>query len=231
MSPSTIPMTKMVCRRDKSCGIISQITPKFLLRNGPNGRSLSAVLLHDFSCQKAGLGIQSEHLLYRFQMSGWRCNHYFFDDPRNLLESDPLLQKRSHRDFVGGVQGDGLCASGRRRFVSQTETREFSHIRGAEIQLPQVHDREAQLRWDAIRIRQRIQNGQTHVGHRELSKYAAIHEFDQGMDRRLWMHNDLHAIGRDLEQAAGLDHLETLIHQCCRVYGDPSSHFPGGMTY
>src|ERR1700687_229172 len=136
MNPRTIPMSKMVCRMDRSCGIFSQITPLLLLRNGPDGRWLSTVLLHHFSCQKAGLGVQSKHLKYRFQMSAWRCSHYFFDDPRNLLESDLLLQNRSHRDLVGGVQGDGFRASGRRRFVSQTETREFSHIRGAKIQMP-----------------------------------------------------------------------------------------------
>src|SRR5258708_17346299 len=105
--------------------------------------------MYDFPCQKAGLGVQREYLLYRFQMSGRRCTHYFFDDPRNLLEPDLLLQKCSHRDLVGGVQGDGLRASGRRRLVSQTETREFSHIRGGEIQMPKVTDREAQLRRDA----------------------------------------------------------------------------------
>ena len=113
----------------------------------------------------AGLSIQCEYLMYRFQKAGWRCSHHFFDDLRNLLESDLLLQKRSHGDLVGSVESDSFCASGSHRFVSQTETGEFTHIRGAKIQLPQVIDREPQLRSDAIRIRQRIQNGQTHVGH------------------------------------------------------------------
>jgi len=43
-----------------------------------------------------------------------------------------------------------------------------------------------------------------------LSKYAAIHEFDQGMDRRLWMHNDLHAFRGQVEQAAGFDYSNPL---------------------
>src|ERR1039457_2376522 len=119
MYPSPIAMSKMVLRTDKSCGIASQVTPKFLSRNGPDGRSLSTVLSHYFSCQKAGLGIQHKHLLYRFQMSSWRCRHCFFDDPRNLVESDLLLEKRSHRHLVRRVQSDGLRASGPSRFVSQ----------------------------------------------------------------------------------------------------------------
>ena len=41
-------------------------------------------------------------------MARWRRNHYFLNDLRDLLESDPSLQKRSYRDFVGRVQGDGL---------------------------------------------------------------------------------------------------------------------------
>ena len=42
------------------------------------------------------------------------------------------------RDFIGGIQSDGFGASGRGRLVSQTQTREFDHIRGAEIQVPQA---------------------------------------------------------------------------------------------
>ena len=69
-------------------------------------------------------------------MLRWRCNHYFFDDPWNILEPNLLLQKRGHRNLIGGIQGNGLRSSGSRRFVSQTETREFTHIRGAKIQMP-----------------------------------------------------------------------------------------------
>src|SRR5580658_1107670 len=160
MKPSTIPMMKMVCRMDKSWAILFQTTPYFLLGNGPNGRSLSTTLVHDFSCQKAGFGIECKHLLYRFQMTQWRCNHDFFDDSGNVLKSDLSGEKGGHSDLVGGVQGDGFGASGATRlinqaFVGQTQTREFTHIRGAEIEMPQVHDREAQVGGDAIRIRQR----------------------------------------------------------------------------
>src|SRR6202051_5247167 len=49
------------------------------------------------------------------------------------------------------------------------------------------------------------------------------------MDSLLWMHNDVHAIRWNIEQAAGLDHLETLVHQGGRINGDSLSHLPGGM--
>src|ERR1700684_818426 len=49
------------------------------------------------------------------------------------------------------------------------------------------------------------------------------------MDRRLWMHNDLHPLRRHLKQPASLNHLEPLIHQGCRVDGDPFSHLPRRM--
>src|ERR1700675_3162589 len=97
---------------DKSWDILIQTTPKFLLRNGPDGRWLSAVLFYAFCCQKTGLGIQDKYFLYRFQISGWRCSHYFFDDPGNVLESDLFVEKRGHRDFVGGVEGDSFRACG-----------------------------------------------------------------------------------------------------------------------
>ena len=63
--------------------------------------------------------------MYRFQIRGWRCSHYFFDDTGNILEADLLLQKRSHRDFVGGVESNGLCASRLGRLVSQCADKEI----------------------------------------------------------------------------------------------------------
>ena len=54
---------------------------------------------------------EASTLLYRFQIRCWRCSHYVFDDLRDIVEADLLLQKRSDRDLIGGVESDGFAAS------------------------------------------------------------------------------------------------------------------------
>src|SRR5450755_1542782 len=85
-------------------------------------------------------------------------------------------------------------------------------------------------RRNTIRVGQRIQDGQPHVGYRKLSKYAAIHKLDHGMNCGLRMHHHLHPAGWQVEQTTSLDDLKSLVHQSRRVDCDALAHFPGGMV-
>src|SRR5258708_5006002 len=50
------------------------------------------------------------------------------------------------------------------------------------------------------------------------------------MDCGLRMYDHAHLRGRQVEQSAGLDDLETLVHQRGRINGDAVAHFPCGMV-
>src|SRR5213075_2343044 len=50
------------------------------------------------------------------------------------------------------------------------------------------------------------------------------------MDRGLRMYDHADLRGRQVEQSAGLDDLETLVHQRGRINGDAVAHFPCGMV-
>ena len=43
------------------------------------------------------------------------------------------------------------------------------------------------------------------------------------------MHKDLHPAGGQVEEAASLNDFKTLVHQGCRVDGNPLAHLPRGM--
>ena len=65
-----------------------------------------------------------------------RFRKHFFDYFWNFVKTDSALQKRRHCHFVGGVECNRFRAPCLRRFVGQTQTREFFHVRRAEIEVP-----------------------------------------------------------------------------------------------
>src|SRR5208282_6296837 len=99
-----------------------------------------------------------------------------FDYPGNLREPDRVIKKGCHSYFICRIECYRFRASSLSGLISQAQTRKFFHVRRMEFEVSQVHDREAQIGRDALRIGQGVEDGQTHIGHRKLSKYAAIHE-------------------------------------------------------
>ena len=51
------------------------------------------------------------------------------------VKPDAALQKRRYRHFVRGIECNSFRTPGLRRFIRQTQTREFFHIRGQEIEV------------------------------------------------------------------------------------------------
>ena len=83
---------------DRICGIFSDysifLVMKWLRWAIPFGGAF-----YHCACQKAGFGIQSQYLLYRFQTPGGRYRHHFFYDARNVLEIDLFVEKCGHGDL------------------------------------------------------------------------------------------------------------------------------------
>ena len=100
-------------------------------------------------------------------------------------------------------------------------------IDGGEIEradLRQVQARER--RSHALRIQKRVLNRKLHVGGRELRHDRAVNVLDHRVHDRLWMNEDIDAIGRHREQMMRLDHLQAFVHQRCGVYRDLGPHRP-----
>ena len=83
---------------------------------------------------------------------------------------------------------------------------------------------EAQVRRHALRIAESIEDGKAHIRNGNLREQAAVHVFDQKMDRGLRVHGDLNARGgRQVEEAARFDDLQALVEEGRGVYRDAAS--------
>jgi len=94
-----------------------------------------AQLLYFFVGDPASFGVCCKHLTYRFQFPSFRFSKHHLNYGRNLDETDTTVKKWGHCHLVRGVQGYSFCTSRLRRFIGQTETREFSHVRWRELQM------------------------------------------------------------------------------------------------
>ena len=134
--------------------------------------------------------------------------------PGNLIEANAAFEKCSYSDFISRIERHSLRSSCLRGLIGETKTRKFTHVWGAEVEMTQVTNRKTHIRWDTFGVGQSVKDGQAHIGHRKLSKYAAIDELDHGMNGRLGMDDHFHFSYPNVKQPASLDYLKALIHQC-----------------
>ena len=64
----------------------------------------------------------------------------------------------------------------------------------------------------------------------ELGQDRAVAHLDQGMDDALGMDEDVEPVRLEVEQPAGLDELQPLVHQRGRIDGHLAAHLPAGMA-
>ena len=76
---------------------------------------------------------------------------------------------------------------------------------------------------------QGILDRQLHVRRAQLGHHRAVDEFYQRMDDRLRMDHHVDLLGPQVEQPAGLDDLQGLVHHRGRIDRDLRPHVPGGM--
>src|ERR1700694_2974308 len=97
-----------------------------------------------------GSAIRFKHLAYRFQMSGFSCRKHVFDDPRNLIEANAAFEKCGYSHFISRIERHSLRSPCLRGLVGETETRKFTHVRGAEVEMTQVTDRKTHIGLDTF---------------------------------------------------------------------------------
>src|SRR5579864_8645021 len=131
-----------------------------------------------FLRQFAGLGIYGKYLFYRFRMAVGGFTNFTLNYLRNIAKTYFPFQESGHSHLVGGVQRDGLGASGFSGLIGQAQARELAQVGRREIQALKVQDIETQVRRDPLGISQSIEDGQAHVSDRELRQNAAIIELD-----------------------------------------------------
>src|SRR5436853_1361214 len=79
---------------------------------------------------------------------------------------------------------------------------------------------------DPCRPSQAMRDGDSHVGTSELRNERPVTKFDQPMNDRLRMNEDVDLLGLEVEKVMRLDHLQAFVHQRCGVYRDLGPHRP-----
>ena len=64
----------------------------------------------------------------------------------------------------------------------------------------------------ALRKREGILDGQTHIGHSQLGFHRSVLELYGRMYNRLWVNEHLDLLGIHTEEPFGFDDLEALVH-------------------
>ena len=96
-------------------------------------------------CALPGVGVGLEYFPNRLQLPRIGCSQNVFNNPGNLVETDAAFQKRGYGDLIGCIQRHGFGTTRFYRLVGKTQTREFIHVWGAEVQMTQVTDGEAHI--------------------------------------------------------------------------------------
>ena len=122
----------------------------------------------------------------------------------------------------------GFCG-----LVGEAKAGETGEVGGGEVELAEGGEVEGEGfsfgDGDALWVSEGVEDGEAHVGDRDLREDAAVDEFDEGVDGGLGVDGDADLCGREVEEAAGFDDLEALVHHGGGVDGDALAHDPGGM--
>ena len=83
-----------------------------------------------------GLCVCPEHFLYRFQFARFRFSKYVANHHRNLIEGNVTIQERCYGHLVRSIECNRFRTPGLSGFIGQRQTREFFHVRRAELEVP-----------------------------------------------------------------------------------------------
>ena len=141
---------------------------------------------------------------------------------------DLVAQKQANGNFVGCVHDRRRGAAGARALHGERKARQRLEIGRVEVQ-PAGIGREVQpvaAAGPALRIRERVLDGQPHVRHAELGDDRAVEQLDHRVHDALRMDEHLNIVRRDAEQVHGLNEFQALIHHGRGVHADLRAHAP-----
>src|SRR3954470_18834343 len=123
------------------------------------------------------------------------------------------LQEVMNTHFVGRIKDSRRTTAKLQGFPRDAQSRKSNWIRlfkGQFTKLREVQPGAGRLY--PLRPAERISNGSPHIGRAELSQDRSIDIRDHAVDDGLRTDQDLHALGRHLEQMMRLDELEPFVH-------------------
>ncbi len=177
------------------------------------------------------LTIGSQNILERADdPAATLCDHGF-NDCCDLEKVQSAVQERLHGNLVGGIQHGRRQSTSPCRRLRQRETTKLVEVRRAEVEARRSDEiQEFYTGGDSIGPRQGVGDRGPHVGRSQLRKHGAIEVFDSGMHDALGMDDNLDLLGQHAEQQAGLDELQSLVHEGRGIHGNLASHHPVGMS-
>ncbi len=148
---------------------------------------------------------------------------------RDAHKRDTTFEEGGDGDLVGCIEGDAGFTAGFGCFVGEAEAGEAGEIGHGEVELAEGGEVEGQVRCYALGVGEGVEDGETHIGDGDLGEDAAVDEFDEGVDGGLRVDRDADLCGREVEEAAGFDDLEALVHQGSGVDRNALAHDPCGV--
>src|SRR5215204_2492141 len=113
--------------------------------------------------------------------------HHALDDARDVRQAYVATEEGTDRLLVGGVHRRRERPARAQGAVGEAQARETFHVGRLEAQRPELRqiERRQRGRLVALRVRERVLDGVTHVGHAELRDDRAVHQLDHRVDDRL----------------------------------------------
>ena len=119
------------------------------------------------------------------------------------------------------------AASARRAIASAGKRHRVGLLEGQRRHAGEIEPR--RRRRHARRPGQAMGDRDAHVRRAELRDHRPVAEFDQAMDHRLRVDDDVELVGRQREQVMRLDQLKAFVHQRRGIDRDLRPHDPGRM--
>ena len=114
------------------------------------------------------------------------------------------------------------------RLARDAQRREARLVGGAEVEARRRHEvGRGRRRREAVRVGQRVLDGETHVGGAQLGLERAVDEQDGRVDDALRMDDDVDGVVGHIVEPVRLDDLQALVGERRGVDRDLGSHGPG----
>src|SRR5688572_14977893 len=165
-----------------------------------------------------------------WMLSDFVAIHRACDGVGDLGEVDTSGAEGLDGDLVGSIEDRRERAAHFSRFAREVQRRKAVVIRLFKVQRAEFGKIGLNtFACGAIRIRESVLDGQTHIRRRELRDDRSIDELDHGMNDALRMNHNADAIHAYAEKPARFDHLQAFVEQGRRIDGDLAPHYPRWM--